>query len=216
MAPFLKTVFVQGSAPAATAAELNNFGDGIVEAQRAPFVTALPTTGPGGGALADGQQCFYKPDPTNAQGNGNVTWHMKYESSSGKWYCIGGPPFYRGPTDASDIAATGTFLTPAGSPATYTIPFPGDWEIAFGHASWANAANAQIDAGIRINGAAPSSQKLAMAWNPSANLSQQASMLVAPFPGLAAASTIDLGIRTSVSSGKPRNLWFAAKPIKVG
>jgi hypothetical protein len=49
------------------------------------LVTSLPTTGPSGGALVDGQECRYLADATNG-----VVWNLKYKSSASKWYFIGG------------------------------------------------------------------------------------------------------------------------------
>jgi hypothetical protein len=179
--------------------------------------TSLPTTGPDGGAIPGGMEIFFVPDLLNTTGNGNVIWHLTYDSASGKWRWIGGTPMAFGPSDGVDLGFnSGIFSSPSGVPNTYTLPFAGDWFIEHGHSSWCTSHNAQIDAGIRVNGGQPNSQKLAMAWNPLANTSQQGVAVGFPYPGLASGSTINFGIRTSVANAKLRNMWYNIRPIQVG
>lgn len=214
--PFLKTTFVQGSAPAADATELNKLGDGIVEAQRAPFVTALPTTGPGGGALADGQECYYKPDPTNATGNGGVSWHLKYEASSGKWYCIGGPPMIA--EVAAEESMTGTAyvaLTTAGP--TLTTPLAGDYIVAIGAAMYTPGINSYMYMSFAVGATAASdADAVESRGTGTGNLPQIAGTRTRSKTGLAAGTALAARYRASVTGMAAKNRWMTLLPVRLG
>lgn len=139
--PFAKTTFNEKAPPGVGAGWLNAIQDAVIEAQRAPFVTALPTTGPGGGALVDGQECYYLADAANG-----VVWHLKYQKfladgvtanpSPYKWVCLAPAALNVGPL----MQNTGgeTFNNGAGYLATsnqgnsgpnVAIPLAGDYDV---------------------------------------------------------------------------------------
>lgn len=215
MAPFAKTTFVTGATPA-SAAELNNFGDGIVEAQRAPFVTALPTTGPGGGALADGQECYYKPDPTNATGNGNVAWHLKYESSSGKWYRIGGPPLVAEVLTQESVASVAyTTLTTAGP--NLTIPLAGDYDVTIEYDAFISPAGAgEHWMSYQVGATAASDADGAPKSNWATNGEQGMASRTRRKTGLAAAVVLSSRYRTTAGTGFFLNRVLRVLPVRVG
>jgi hypothetical protein len=216
--PFAKTTFVQGTAPAATAAELNNFGDGIVEAQRAPWVTALPTTGPGGGALVDGQECYFKPDPTNSIGNPGVAWHLKYDGGSGKWFCIGGTPVIFSAPVASSVDITNTAYGAAfTSSPSYTVPFPGIFRVHFGHCGFATGQISMLMAPC-ANGVAPPNEQTdaVQAGYGVANVDQYGVARTTNVSVLTAGHVIDLRARVSSGTGKMRQPWMEVMPVRIG
>jgi hypothetical protein len=165
--------------------------------------------------LIDGQEFCYLPDPSDSGGWGDIVWVFKYRASDNKWYCIQGQPMTFGPNDATDLSTTGSFLSPSGVPSTFTCPWAGDYLITHSHSCWNTANNVQMDAGMRFNGGQPNSQKLAMAWCPVANTSQPTATVRHIYKGLAAGTTINIGIRTSGGTAKLRNLWYDIIPVRV-
>lgn len=104
------------------------------------IVTSLPTTGPAGGALVDGQECYYLADATNG-----VVWHLKYraaEAGSYKWYCVGGPPLLN-VVEAAESKATTAYGDLATVGPTVTTPLAGDYimEMSAAVASLVAGAN---------------------------------------------------------------------------
>jgi hypothetical protein len=215
VAPFAKTTFVQGSAPAATAAELNNFGDGIVEAQRQPWVTLLPTTGPGGGALVDGQECYYKPDPTNATGNGGVGWHLKYDGGSAKWYYIGGSAlgyFKAASVLDSVVSAAYANLPTTGAAAALVVPLAGEYELELSGRGDAQTTSQTFLAVKR--GAAAASDDDAIAWRGD---NFQSNSRVWRMAGLAAATTLLLQAKlVGQVTSRVWEIGFTILPVRVG
>lgn len=217
MAPFAKTTFVQGSTPAADATELNRFGDGIVEAQRAAFVTALPTTGPGGGALADGQECYFKPDPTNATGNGGVAWHLKYEATSGKWYYIGGPPMIAEVAAEEGLTNTAYAALATAGP-TITTPLAGDYQVTIGAAMYAgSSSNAYVYMSFAVGATAASdSDAIEMRGTAAGNVPQAPASRRRLKAGLAAGAALAARYRASTGAVGAKNRWMTLLPVRVG
>jgi hypothetical protein len=219
MAPFSKTTFTSGVTPA-SAAELNNFGDGIVEAQRQPFLTALPsatTGGPGGGALVDGQECYYKPDPTNATGNGNVVWHLKYELSSAKWYCIGGAPMIVKQVSADTTTSLNVYAdpTPNAGPSV-TGPLAGDFDVTY-TVSMAHSAVAGFTvANVKVGAAAIANDDDSL-YTQSATAGQQSISTRTIRKTIAAGDVLKVMYYvTPAGTGTVKRRSIAIMPVRVG
>lgn len=113
--------------------------DGKSDSPIVPMVTALPTTGPGGGALVDGQECYLLPDPANFAG---VAWHLKYradETGPYKWYRVGGSELLIGPigngpdnSQAADQTASIAFTNLGVVGPTLTVPLAGEYLLDYG------------------------------------------------------------------------------------
>lgn len=204
---------------AVTHARLDLLDAGIVEAQRAPFVTALPTTGPGGGALVDGQECYFRPDPNNTAGNNGVAWHLKYNAALAKWLCIGGPPWLSVFNVAShvDMATNANYAAFASTPS-FTAPFPGLYRVRFGHSCFHTAgAGASIFMAPSANGVAPTDNTDAIVSGyGDANQEQHGDSRSVPITVTTAGHVIDLRARTTVSTAKIRFPWMEILPVRVG
>jgi hypothetical protein len=91
-----------------------------------PWVTALPTTGPSGGALQDGQECYYLADAATG-----TVWHLKYraaEAGSFKWYYVGGSPLLK-TVDAVQSTSSLTYVDLTTAGPSITVPLAGDYEM---------------------------------------------------------------------------------------
>lgn len=123
--PTYLSVGVLNGDAAAAVASLRTLGYGSQQAMPGvQFVTSLPTTGPGGGALVDGQECYFIADSASG-----VAWHLKYraaEAGSFKWYCVGGVPLFDA-VDTAQTKATTAYgdLTTVGP--SVTVPLAGDY-----------------------------------------------------------------------------------------
>jgi hypothetical protein len=219
MAPYSKTTFTSGVTPA-SAAELNKIGDGIIEAQRQPFLTALPsatTGGPGGGALVDGQECYYKPDPTNATGNGNVVWHLKYELSSAKWYCIGGAPMIVKQVSADTTTSLNVYAdpTPNAGPSV-TGPLAGDFDVTY-TVSMAHSAVAGFTvANVKVGAAAIANDDDSL-YTQSATAGQQSISTRTIRKTIAAGDVLKVMYYvTPAGTGTVKRRSIAIMPVRVG
>lgn len=215
MAPFAKTTFVTGATPA-SATELNNFGDGIVEAQRAPYVTALPTTGPGGGALADGQECYFLPDPNNTLSNPGVAWHLKYRLSDAKWYCIGGQPFLTPYNAAAHVDITSAAYAAFTSAPSFTSPFPGIYRVRFGHGGFSSVAGGGLIVAPSANGVAPTDGPDSIISAYSAGTDQSAQSRSVNVTVATTGHIIALQAKQTGGTAKMRYAWMEVMPVRVG
>lgn len=95
------------------------------------LVTALP------GSPTDGQEVIY----TDSVSAPTYQWHLRYRTATAKWQYLGGAPLYsevladeniNGPTGYTDLTTVGPLAT---------LPLAGDYDFAFGGASW-NTLNA--------------------------------------------------------------------------
>lgn len=185
-----------------------------------PFVTALPTEGPGAnGALVDGQECIYLPDPSNANGNGGVAWHLKYraaETGAYKWYCVGGTPFIT-PYDAADNAdlASSSYVALISTPA-FTAPRPGVYRVAFGHGSFHTVAGGVIWMGPSANGVAPTDGQDTVVSSYSGTTDQYQIQRETNVTVTTAGHVINLHGKTTTPTGRIRYPWMAIMPVRVG
>jgi hypothetical protein len=104
--------------------ELKN--NGSMVGGNPPWVTALPTTGPSGGALQDGQECYYLADAATG-----TVWHLKYraaEAGSFKWYYVGGSPLLK-TVDAVQSTSSLTYVDLTTAGPSITVPLAGDYEM---------------------------------------------------------------------------------------
>jgi hypothetical protein len=202
---------------AVTFARLDLLDAGIVEAQRAPYVTAFPTTGPGGGALVDGQECYYLPDPTNAIGNGGAAWHMKYRASTGKWLCIGGSGVLQAAAIAANQDILNTGYGALASVPTFTAPKPGTYRVMHGHGSFVSAAGASVYIGPSVNGVAPDDQtQAAVASVAVANTDQFDVMRECVVTVATAGHVITPRGKVTSGTGHIRRVWMSVRALEIG
>jgi hypothetical protein len=91
-----------------------------------PWVTALPTTGPSGGPLQDGQECYYLADAATG-----TVWHLKYraaEAGSFKWYYVGGMGLLK-TVDTAESTSSLAYTDLATVGPSITTPLAGDYEM---------------------------------------------------------------------------------------
>lgn len=174
-----------------------------------PIVTALPTTGPSGGALMDGQECQYLADATNG-----VVWHLKYKTSTTKWHFIGGGSLAAADvvTDQSTSSTGYTALGTAGP--SVTLPLAGDYDISFGSNSYLTGTAGNLYHSFDVGGTAASDND-AVIYN-GANISVTGSKTVRK-TGVAAAAAIvsKYRVANAATGGHWMNRWLRAVPIRV-
>jgi hypothetical protein len=104
--------------------ELKN--NGSMVGGNPPWVTALPTTGPSGGPLQDGQECYYLADAATG-----TVWHLKYraaEAGSFKWYYVGGMGLLK-TVDTAESTSSLAYTDLATVGPSITAPLAGDYEM---------------------------------------------------------------------------------------
>jgi hypothetical protein len=182
-----------------------------------PMVTALPTTGPSGGALMDGQECYYLADTAGTYG-GPVCWHLKYRSSDSKWYYVGGHPLrYRKlasagfDTFASGSLATYANLPTAGAAAKVNLPLAGDYLVTIQGLGDAPAVDQQTYLSFKI-GATAASDDTAIRWR--GNQLQSNSSSFSPIT-VAAGADLLLQMKVTQLSGRIQECAIFAQPIRV-
>lgn len=178
-----------------------------------PIVTALPTTGPSGGALVDGQECYFKPDPTNQPA---CLWHLKYNASDGYWYYLGGDWLRKDVSTANQ-----TYTTTSGAwvasptPASLTVPLSGDYLGQVGNAYCGPNTNSSYDCGISIAGATPSFPwQASLTAGAGGNLRQSLSRTPGVKTGLTAGQVLSHKYNAS-GNGANDSPFIAIRPTRV-
>lgn len=181
------------------------------------LVTALPTTGPSGGALQDGQECYYLADTAGTFG-GPVVWHLKYRSSDSKWYFVGGHPLrYRKlasagfDTMSSGSLATYANLPTAGAAAKATLPLAGDYLVTIQGLGDAPAVDQQTYLSFKI-GTTAASDDWAIRWR--GNQLQSNSSSFSPIT-VAAGADLLLQMKVTQLGGRIQECAIFAQPIRV-
>jgi hypothetical protein len=172
-------------------------------------VTALPTTSPSGGALYDGQECYYLADATN-----NVVWHLKYKTSTAKWHYVGGPPLYAETTNQDSTGSTGAYIALGNAGPSIPIPLAGTYMVSQGavHNSNTASANSYMSYDIGATGAVDAD---GIFW-------QNSTALNAYTPGTRTrrktltAVTLTSKYKASAGFSTFRDRWMSVLPVTVG
>lgn len=174
-----------------------------------PIVTALPTTGPSGGALMDGQECHFLADATNG-----VVWYLKYKTSTGKWHYVGGPPLFAEVTNQDSTGSTGAYVGITNAGPSIAIPVAGDYIVQTGAVHNQNTASANSYMSYDIGGTGAVDAD-GVFW-------QNATALNAYTPGTRTrrktltAVTLTSKYKASAGVSTFRDRWMMVKPIRLG
>jgi hypothetical protein len=183
-------------------------GADIKKLQIPPLVTVLPTTGPNGGALVDGQECRFSVDAS-------TVWNLKYNATSGKWNYIGGPPMYQEVTTAESTATLNAFTALATAGPSMALPLAGDYMIEIGFAGSAAAAGVAVRMGYNMAPIAASLNDVVMFESKVATAYIETVSRVRVKTGIAVGTSLNARYQTSHASAIWSNRWMKVTPIRV-
>jgi hypothetical protein len=179
------------------------------------LVTSLPTTGPSGGALVDGQECRYLADATNG-----IVWNLKYKSSVSKWLFIGGSSLSnRVDTNETKAVAAGyADITTVGP--SVTVPLAGDYLVEWGMDAVipANyAANTFASVELSVGGVLDVNTGLSYGPGPAGGVgnSAQANLAGARKMTFTAAQVVKMQYNSTTTACNFRWRWLKITPIQV-
>jgi hypothetical protein len=180
------------------------------------LVTSLPTTGPDGGALQDGQECRYLADATNG-----IVWNLKYKLSATKWYFIGGGSLFA-EVDANESRAIAVLvwadITTVGP--SITVPLAGDYMVEWGANINAPANYAANSAGavlISVGGTQDGNTNITFGTGPAGGTgnAEQSTVSAARKLTLTAAQVLKLQYNSAGTAFSFRWRWLKITPIRV-
>lgn len=179
-----------------------------------PRVTVLPTTGPSGGALVDGQECYFVAN--NARG---IVWHLRYNATVGKWEFLGGGAYLvEGGSGASVDYSGVAYAAATGSQPSIAAPLPGDYTVRLGNENYHTAIGGWIYSGVSVNGSSPTDGvDTVVNANPGGEANSQFNTARTTQKTITTAGhVIDMRYKASGATGKIRRPWLEITPVLLG
>ncbi len=170
------------------------------------YVTALP------GSPVDGQECILV-DSTSAP---TWSWHMRFNSTTGKWHFLGGTPGYSEVTADETSGTVGSYVALTTAGPSFAIPVAGDYDVEIGaqlHTSGAGGTVLNMSYDIGGTGAVDADATVTV--QPSGSSPQPGQARVRRKTGLTAV-TLTAKYKTSATQIGAQNRWMRVTPVKIG